>query len=257
MFIIFISITLIGVSYSYLATSLNIKGIVRGNYVTGGFNIDPSGNPNLTISLVSLDKLQEKGKYIYQYRFFIKNIGNDNYDNFQATFTYNNRITMSNIWNYTYTIDNNILSVINKNYDLLAGQSLEIGFIITSNKATLNLDTVKLEAQNTAGGVDPNKFIVVFDRTGGWGTYTYQYNVTLTNKTGIQTTYWQLDVTLPAGTSYVTGWNALFSTNANILTIKNTEYNGRIANDQSTTFGLQIATNIVNFTPSDIRIMVR
>lgn len=256
-YIIFIFFIFIGVSYSYLTTSLNITGNVGGSYVTGDFNIDPKSNPNITISQLSLNKWQENDQFFYQYRFIIKNIGSIDYDNFQALFSFNNKIGMSNIWNYSYSIDNNKLSVINTTYDLLAGKTLEIGFIITSNKATLSLNTVKIDATTGGNVIDPSKFLVVFEKTSEWGNYVYQYNVNLTNKTGQRITYWQLDVTLPEGTSYQSGWNAIFTSNENILTIKNTTYNGRIDNNKSTTFGIQISTNIVNFIPSNIKITVR
>ena len=51
-------------------------------------------------------------------------------------------------------------------------------------KFCVNFTKVKLEVITTVEEIDPSKFEVVFTPTNSWGTYYYQYNVKVTNKTG-------------------------------------------------------------------------
>ncbi len=256
-FILTIFILIISVSYAYLSTQLNITGQVRGITQNTDFIIDPDSNPNLRINKPTINKWQENNKYKYQYTFILSNIGNIDYDNFTVTIWFNNNITLENSWNYTFTTKTNVLTIINTQYDLLANNSLEIGFIVYSNKANLSIQKIKLEAKTTTQEIDPSKFIVVFNRTNGWGSYTYQYSVQLTNKTGQQITYWQLDIVLPTGTTFVSGWNGIFEVKGSSLIVKNESYNGRLNNDESTSFGMQLNTNIVNYLPSNPKVTIR
>lgn len=256
-FIISILIMIIGISYAYLSTSLNISGDVKGSYSSTGFIIDEGSNPNLTITQSDLTRWTQSGLNYYHYTFNLKNIGNVDYDNFKVTFTFNSNIDMQDVWVHDYVLNNNVLIITNTNYDLKKNKSAQIGFIVSSNNPILNVVKIKLEASTEAEEIDPSKFKVEFIKTGGWGNYTYQYDVKLTNLTGNRTTYWQLDITLPEGTTYVSGWNGIFETNGNILTVKNASHNGRLNNNESTSFGLQISTNIINFIPTNIKIIVR
>jgi hypothetical protein len=256
-FIISIFAMIIGVSYSYLSTSLNISCDVSGSYSNSDFIIDNDSNPNLTITQSNLTRWAQSGLNYYHYTFNLKNIGKVNYDNFKVTFTFSSSISLHDIWNLEYSTSNNMLIVSNNNYDLKKNKEAEIGFIVVSSNPLLNVVKIKLETSTEAEEIDPSKFKVEFIKTGSWGNYTYQYDVKLTNLTGNKTTYWQLDITLPEGTKYVSGWNGIFETNGNVLTIKNASHNGRLNNNESTTLGLQLSTNIINFIPTNIKIIVR
>jgi len=256
-FILTIFLLFISISYAYLSTQLNISGSVKGITQNTDFIIDPDSNPNLRINKPTINKWQEGNRYKYQYNFILSNIGDIDYDNFTVTIWFSHNITVENCWNYDESLKNDVLTINNIKYDLLANNSLEIGFIVSSNKSNLTIKKVKLEAKTTTEQVDPSKFEVVFTRTGGWGNYTYQYDVKLTNKTGQKITFWQIEITLPEGTTYVTGWNGIFEVNDTILIIKNTSSNGRLNNNSSTSFGLQLNTNIVNYLPTNPKIIIR
>lgn len=248
---------ILGVSYAYLSTTLNISGGVSGLLVVEDFEIDPGSNSDLEINKPVIAKWQEAGLYKYQYNFVLKNIGQVDYDNFKLTFTFSAKIESANVWVHDYQLSNKELTIINTSYVLQAGKTTNVGFVVASKSFALILQKVKLEVITTVEEIDPSKFEVVFTPTNSWGTYYYQYNVKVTNKTGKKITYWQLDVTLPTGTNYHNGWSAKFETNGNILIIRNESYNGRLNNNQSAIFGLQLFTNIVNFIPSEIKRTVR
>jgi len=255
--IILLGFIVVGVSYAYLSTALNITGRISGNF-SGDIVIDKDSNSNLSITSPVINSWKAGNETKYQYKFYIKNNGNENYDNFKITLTYGNVISTVDIWNYTYEVSKNQLIVIDKQYNLDANGSLEVNFIISSKSSSLKLLKVKLEAETSSSEVNPNDFSVVFNKTNGWGHYVYQYNVTITNNSSNMTTYWQLNITLPPDTAYNGGWNAIFDdTSTSNLVIKNESYNGRIESGQSISFGLQLKTDTANYIPDSYQLLVR
>lgn len=250
-------ILMIGFGYSYLSTQIKIIGNVSGALDEEGIIVESGSNPELDFTIPSINRWQESGYYKSQFQFYLKNIGSESFDNYKITLTFNHNIETVNIWNNSYTIEGNKLIITNDSVNLNPNNSIEIGFIASCLNANLNIVKIKMETTTSTEEIDPNKFTVAFNKTNGWGNYTYQYNVTLTNKTGSQITYWQLDVFLPDGTSYLSGWSAIFTFSGNSLIIKNESYNGRINNNSSVSFGLQLSTNIVDFVPDDIKIHIR
>lgn len=253
--IFLITLLVIGTSYSLLSEKINIKGIVSGAS-SDGYIIDSGSNPSLTIDNLNINSWQESNTYKFQYSFYLKNIGSDAFDNFTLTLSFNTEIIKVDYWNYTYEVDNKNI-IINSSKIVSPDQSVEINFIVTVSTNNLKLNKIKLESNTSSTEIDNDLFLVNFTISNGWGNYTYQYNVTVQNKTGVQLTYWQISLELPENTNYLSGWNAIFSTNNNILLIKNESYNGRLENNQSTSFGLQLQTNIQNYIPNKYTVMVR
>lgn len=247
----------IGVGYSYLTTSLNITGNVKGTNQTGDIVIETGSNPNLKITTPTTNNNWQEGSlYKFQYSFRLSNIGSVNYDNYKITLKFNNNIVSADVWNNDYQINNNILTIIRPNYNLAAGGYVDIGFIIASNSPNLKITSVKLEVVTDIEEIDPNLFEIVFNKANEWGSYVYQYNVVLRNKTGRVINSWQFEINFPENTSFQSGWSAIFENNDK-LTVKNTTYNGRIENNASITIGLQVSTNIVNFIPTVSKVLVR
>lgn len=249
--------TVIGVSYAYLYTSLSIKGTVSGTNSDVDYVIDPNSNPNLAIDKFKINNWEESGLYKRQYQFDIVNNGKETYDNFKITIIFSNDIEDVNLWNYDYDLNGNTLTVTNNKYDLKPHNKLNVGFIISSNYTNTKIINMRLDVKEQGEEIDLDQFNVVFTNTNGWGHYVYQYDVTITNKTGSSINAWQIEITLPTNTSYKSGWNAVFNTQDNILIIKNASYNGRLDNNASTTFGLQLNTDIINYVPNNIKVTVR
>jgi len=248
--------TIIGVSYSLLNQKLNISGNVSGNYVSENYILTSDSNINLEITNFSTNKWNEAGVEKTQYRFIIHNKSNKRIDNFKIIINFNNIINSINIWNYDYTLSANVLTIINNNI-LQANGTREVSFIATSNTTNLKIRTIKLEINETTEEVDPSLFTVVFNKTGAWGNYDYQYSVIVANKTGKKVDFWQLELTLPLGTTIINGWNAIFeNSNSNILITCET-HNCKINNNKSIDFGLQIHTDIINYIPNNIKVTVR
>ncbi len=248
--------TIVGVSYSFLNQTLNISGNVSGSYESSNYIITPDSNVNLGITSFSTSKWKESDLEKTQYRFTVINNGNKRIDNFKMILNFNSVINSINIWNYDYTLSDNILTIINNNFLLPKGNQ-EVGFIVASKTIDLKIRTIKFEINESNEEVDPNLFTIVFNKTGGWGNYDYQYSVVVTNKTGKKIDFWQIEVILPIGTTYSNGWNAIFESNNNNLLIKCETYNCKITNNKTATFGLQLHTDIINYIPNNIKAIVR
>lgn len=246
-------LTITGVSYAYLSTTLNITGEVGGK--TNGITIDKDSNPNLSIDQPVINMWQENNLYKYQYKFNIKNNGDENYDNYKIILTYNSNIIDVNTWNFEQEIIDKKVIISNK-YVLNKKSSFEVNYIVSTNISNLKLLKVKLETETKTVEPTPGNFDVIFSKTNGWGNYVYQYNVTITNKTGKKISYWEIDLVLPSGTTYENGWNAVFE-NSNNLIIKCATYNGILENNQSTTFGLQLKTDTINYIPNSYTVKTR
>ncbi len=254
-YFIIIIILMLSTSYALLSQSLSIEGTVKGAYFEG-YIIDKESNPSLSISNLKRNSWQEGSNYKYQISFTIRNISNEILDSYKLTLTFNSTVIDVATWNYDYEFDGRKLIIKSEN-QLNPNGSAEVSFIITVGINNLILAKVKMESISTTEEIDPNLFLVIFNRTNGWGNYTYQYNVTVQNKTGVALVYWQINVELSEGTNFGSGWSAIFSNSGNILTIKNESYNGKLAPNQSATFGMQLNTNIKNYIPDKYTVMVR
>jgi cellulase/cellobiase CelA1 len=133
----------------------------------------------------------------------------------------------------------------------MGDNSADVAFIISSSSPILSLATVKLQGINANSYEEytATQMPVQFTATGGWGSYVYQYDIKITNKTGKKLSAWSIEVPLPLGTAMVSGWNADFQMNNQTLIISNLSYNGSINKNGSTTIGMQLSTNINNYMP--------
>ncbi len=249
--------TAVGVSYAYLSTSLKIHGSASGHMSSGGYIVDASGNPDLSITDLSINKWQSGNVYNYQYHFSLNNKSATEYDNFKIILTYNYEVSNVNIWNYSYSLDGKKITIVNNTIHLKANSLADINFILGTSASNLELVKIKLEATTSTTEIDPKNFLVKFTPTNSWGNYVYQYNVEVTNKTGTVITYWQITLPLNDQATYENGWNGIFSSDGKNLIIKNADYNGRLENNASTTFGLQLKTATKDFIPTEYKVLVR
>lgn len=256
-FIIVIFMTVVSFGYSYLSLVLRIGGQITGQMNEQDYIIVAGSNPNLAVNVSKINTWQENGLYQYQYSLKITNVGSTTLDNFKLTIDFMNRLENVSIWNYEYSVSGKTLTVINDTQILSSGQSTTVDFIVSSKFQNQIIKAIKLEVVTNTNVVTLEQFNVNFNIASGWGQYTYQYNVTLTNKTGSKVSAWEVKITLPNGSTYVSGWSAIYSYTGNILTISNEQYNGKLNNNASVTIGLQLSTNIINFIPTDIKITVR
>jgi hypothetical protein len=250
-------LTIVGISYSYLYSNLKIQGTVKGKLEDTGYFITPDSNPNLTANVAIQNKSIENGLNRFDYILNIKNTGNTILDNFNIIITYNNSIQSPIVEDYDYSLNGKILTITNTKYDINPGQTLSIHFSVLSSSTFVSIYSIKLEALPNATEVAAGKLRVDFMVVSSSSHYIYQYNVTVTNKTNTNITFWKLMIDLPTGTSFVSGSNAIFSTQGSTLIIKSTSSNGKISKNNSVTFNLQLSTNTVNYMPSNIRVFVR
>lgn len=253
--LILVCLAIVGVSYAYLSGNLNIKGKVTGK-ITDNYKILPGSDPNLKITATKIGNWQEGSLFKYKYSFRVDNIGQDVITNFTMSVVFLNVIDSVTIINYEYSIKGKSLTVINNN-SIKSGESLVIELVISTRASNQLISTIFLEVKENGNEITPEKFPIVFNIINSAPQYSYEYNVTATNKTGVKINGWQIDIMLPEGTSYVSGTGALFSASNNVISITNNSSNGRLKNGESTTFSLILTTNIANYIPNNIKVTVR
>ncbi|HYN93406.1 MAG TPA: cellulose binding domain-containing protein, partial [Pilimelia sp.] len=75
-----------------------------------------------------------------------------------------------------------------------------------------------------------------FTVVNSWGS-GYQGNVTVRNDTSAAISSWQVQLTLPAGTTIGSSWNAVRTNSGSTYTFRNESWNGNLAAGASTSFG--------------------
>jgi hypothetical protein len=219
--------------------------------------IDHESDPALTFELVSTNSWVEGQNYRYQYSLRVSNIGTVDLNNFNLEIKYDNPVSNPTVWNYEVeTIDSTTILVKNVSTVLKTNKSLDVGLQITSPSQNLKISKVKMVSIVDMPEVTLEQFNVKFNVTGSWGNFTNQYDVVVTNKMGKKVNAWEVEITLPEHTTYVSGWNGVFQTNGNILTVKNETWNGVLTNNKSANFGLQLNSAIQNFIPTNIKVRV-
>ncbi|MDD2434737.1 MAG: cellulose binding domain-containing protein [Bacilli bacterium] len=254
--LVILSTMTIGISYSQLFASLNIKGNVTGHDVTKDYVITSDSNPNLDIRSFTSNTTQVGNIERTNYHFNVFNLGNETINNFKLTITFNNILQNINLVGYEYTLNNNIVTIINSN-GLKKSKSVLVDFVTEAISMNTKILTIKLEVQMSRDEVTLNELGVVFNITSSWGNYTYQYDIKVTNKRGKPINAWEIEVLLSSNTSYVSGWNARYQAAGNKLIISNAENNGKLKNNETTSLGLQLNTDIINFIPTIVRLSVR
>ncbi|MDD3392015.1 MAG: cellulose binding domain-containing protein [Bacilli bacterium] len=254
--IIVLILTMSQVAYAYLKTSLNITGQVGGNY-DDSYVLDNNSTKDLTITNLEVNSWQNGNIYYYQYTFNVNNVSSIDYDNFKLLLNFSADVLVTNIWNYSYEEEGSSITIINNSYDLNTNNTLIVSFILQTSVSNLKLIKIKISANKDTNLVTSDQMQVTFNKTNSWGTYTYQYEVIITNNSGNKITYWQIELILPNTTIFKSGWGATYEMNNSVLTIKNASYNGRIENKSSVTIGLQLTTTDVNFKPSNYSVLIR
>jgi hypothetical protein len=240
-----------GVGYAKLSSSISITGLVEGSLSRADYKMDSSSDSRLSMTTPIVNTWYSNNLYYYNYTFKIYNNTTEAISSFIATLDFNTSISNVEIWNYEYTIANKRFTINDTLNSLMGDNSADVAFTISSSSPNLSLATVKLQ------GINPNSYEeftasqmpVQFTVTNSWGSYYYQYDIKITNKTGKKLTAWSIEIPLPIGTTRTGGWNADFQMNNQTLIISNLSYNGNINKNGSTTIGIQLSTNINNYMP--------
>jgi hypothetical protein len=251
-FLIIVFISIVSFGYSYLSIVLKIKGNITGQMNELSYNILSGSDTSLDLKMYQISKQFQNNTYSYHYSLNIKNIGTTTINGIRITLDTSGIIGSISISGYDYKISGKNFIITGTNKTLKSGETVTIDLIVNTNVSNLQILAVKLEKLGTTNA---NNFNVAFNIINSTDSYVYTYSVVLTNNTGVRTTTWQIDITLPVGTNYVTGSNAVFTINNNILTIKNGKDNGKINNGASITINLQLSTNIVNYIPNDVNVI--
>jgi hypothetical protein len=252
-FLIVIFASIVSFGYSYLSTVLKIKGNITGQMDELSYTLSYGSDPSLNLKMYQMSKKIQNNTYSYHYSLNIKNIGTATINGIMVTLETNSVIASISISGYDYKITGKSFTITGTGKTLQIGEVTTIDLIINTNISNLQILSAKLEK---LGGTDTNNFNVAFNIINSTNSYVYTYSVILTNNTGVRTTSWQIDITLPSGTTYITGSSAIFTITSNVLTIKNSKKNGKINNGANVTIYLQLATNIVNYIPNNVNVLI-
>jgi hypothetical protein len=234
--------------YSYLSLVLKIGGKITGKMIEQSYTLTLGSDPNLSLKVYQMSKQYQTNTYRYRYSLSLKNIGSSTINGIRITIDTNSSIGSVTVSGYDYKITGKSVTLTSSTKTLISGETTTIDLTIDCSNANLQILSVKLEKLSSTS----NALKVVFNIIGSSDSYIYTYNVTITNNTTTRTSSWQIDITLPTGTSYVSGSGAIFTTSNNILTIKNGKDNGKINVGASITIGLQLSTDIANYIPNNI-----
>lgn len=255
--IAFLFLILCGVSYSYLETSLQIKGTVISQFNEYGYIIDPKSNPYFNVNSFIVNKWQENNIHKYQFDFKVKNIGNITYNNIHIIFTCNSTINDVSIWNYEYEVKDKVLDISSASINMRPNSEINVSFILSTTNNNFTINKIKLDVDPVQSEPEIGTVLLEFIKSNSWGNFTIQYNVKVTNNTNKRITAWTIEIPLEENVRYISGWNALFNVNNNTLTIRNESYNAIIEVGKSATFGLQINAPVDNYIPKNYKINIR
>lgn len=248
--------TIIGISYSHLSSNLSIKGNVKGINFDDEFTLTPDSDSNLKLYGVITNTKKENDLYISEYIFKVINIGKDTIDNFTLSISFERNIRAITLNELPYNLRGNTVDIKNNKHSLFPNESLDINFTVSSRFINNNISSIKLNSEENATEISSDDFLVEFIIS-NYSNNIYEYDVKITNKSGKRITYWRLYITLPEEITYLSGWDATFDRRENILIVNSNIHNSILNNNSSTTFGLQLYSNIINYIPDDIRAMVR
>jgi hypothetical protein len=249
LFLVTIFTSVVSFGYSYLSLVLKIGGSITGKVVEQSYTLASGSDPSLNLKVYQMSKQYQNNIYQYRYSLSLKNTGSSTINGIRITLDTNSVVGSVIISGYDYKITGKSITITSSNKNLIAGETITIDLIIESSNANLQIISVKLEKFSSVGVNDLN---IAFNIISSTDSYIYTYNVTITNSTSTRTSSWRIDITLPIGTSYVSGSGAIFTTSNNVLTIKNGKDNAKITAGYSITIGLQLSTNIVNYIPNNI-----
>lgn len=245
---------LVGTGYAYLTSVLKISGNASGLVNKQAYTTLAGNDTNFNMDIYRMGTSSSGGTYNYQYTLDITNLSSATINNFKITIECSVNVKSINISNYDYAISGKTITITNNTYKIGSGAKLRISFSISSTYSSLTINAAKIEQIAGPVEVDPSLFTVNFAIVNSTGQYTYDYNVTLTNNTGTRTNTWQLDISLPQGTIFVSGLDAVYSYSNGLLIVKNNKSNGKINNTASLIIRMQLTTNIVNFIPTNVRV---
>ncbi|OXM70008.1 lytic polysaccharide monooxygenase auxiliary activity family 9 protein [Amycolatopsis vastitatis] len=101
----------------------------------------------------------------------------------------------------------------------------------------------------TTGTPPPGSCMAMYEITNPWSG-GYQATVTVMNHGTTPYTRWQVGWTLPAGQTIASVWNGTLSQSGSAVTVRNADWNGQVAADGQTTFGIVVNTTGGNAAPS-------
>jgi len=249
-------IIFIGIGYSSLVTNLNIKGTA---------NLIPL-DPQYKLSYI-VDSWYTKGEYYYNVDITITNNSNRILENWSVKMDFPINTSVTNAWNTTYQIANNMITFSNVSYNgnIEIGASTDFGFQVKDLTGkfypkNVSINNIQLPDPLPPEPIPQGSVLVAFSKSNQWQTgdlYYYSYNVSVNNMTKKKTKSWAFDMLFDSTTNVSQIQDAQYITAAGKIVISNMTYNGVIAAGGNINFGIIITTKNSNYIPQATNIVYK
>lgn len=247
--VVFLVILFFSVGYAILQQNLNIFGTAT---------IDTSYYDNSEISYTCTKILWTSKKYDYQFDCTVKNNSNKPIKKWIVILNVPKNTTLTTGWGATVTLASNIITVKSNAWDTLNAGASTVFHVQISHKTNGTIDFPGGDATNNDEIVnDPGYNITdglsaIIRQTSHWDKY-YQYEIVVTNKSGVKLMDWELKLSVPSGTVVNNFWNNNYIHAGNIIIITPT-WNNVINNNNSINFSFQLEYTGTNFNPTIVSI---
>ena len=244
---IFLIVLLVVPAYAYLQKQLDING---------------------KTSILVVDDEVCEGNITYD----IENWKNGEQTYYKISFTiYNNSAKDYNFWDVYFDVpaDASLVSYSSSEAQIIgsrvkASNAVYNGIIKSgeSTKFEIQLGTIEENyeptnitinncsadtSDNSSSSID--NLLVDFKVTNSYGTYTYQYDVTVTNTSDTNIQGWSFSIEKPENTTLTNAWNINYIVKDSTIEFSNVDHNNLIEANKSVTFGMVITTDDINYVP--------
>lgn len=246
MIVILIAVVFIVPAYAYMIQQLEIGGKVK---IVGNNSLNVcKGNVTFEVTPWS-----SGGDSYYKLSFIITNGSDKDYNFWDVYFDVPSDTKIQTYSSTEAVIVGGQIKASNVSYNgnLKPGDSTEFEIQIMTNAidyepTTIYVNNCVADSNNT---VQNKNFVVEFVPTGGYGNYTYQYDVTVTNNGEEKVQGWVFYIEKPANTKLINAWNVNYIMTDTKIEFSNAAHNGYIEPGQSVTFGAVIETDIEGLIP--------
>lgn len=277
-FIFIISILFLSTSYSIFSTSLSIEG--KGNMVEQPVKQD------YTITYTK-DSWYSGGMHYYNFKMKVSNNTNKNLTSWIITVDIPDDIITTTCWSSICLVNNGNLTIENESYNstILSNSYIEFGFSFSTSIAEVELETYKIYVNGSEPDPedpdpedpdpedpdpedpdpeDPDPELPTYPSNleglnvtitygNGWQSgskYIKQYDIKIENNSNKNIKSWEFGIDLKGTIALESCWNATTFVENNILKVSNVSYNGNLNIGSNLTFGMQLSSTQVDFTPT-------
>lgn len=249
-FLIFVAVMLtIGTAYSYLNQTLHLNGKASISGIISD-DIEHGKVCQNTITSKTVTSWTDGYKTHYTMNFKLTNNNSEPIYHWHVAFKIPSDATDISTNDAEYEVKDGYILVNGVDYNSYVQVGSSIEFKVTvATTMTYEVNDVEIYdcgyEQSAASNIDLE---TVITPGGSWGTYVSQYTIDIKNNSTSVPNSWKIEIEVPSGSSILSLWNGDYVLKDNLLVITNKSYNGSIGIGSSQQIGMQIQTNIKDFT---------